>query len=77
MTFNEAELENISKATSEIFKRSPRRAVAQALKAITPSIEAARALPDDEREVACGEFTALCRFLISGYRPAQRKLHDG
>lgn len=50
MTFNEQELLKISKATSGIFKRSARRAVAQALRAITPKIEAAKALPEDERE---------------------------
>ena len=52
MTFNEQELVKIAKATSGIFKRSARRAVSRALKAITPKIEAAKALPDDEREAA-------------------------
>ena len=52
MTFNEQELLKIAQATSGMFKRTARRAVSQALKTMTPKIEAAKALSDDERETA-------------------------
>jgi len=52
MGFNEEELLKIKKATSGLFKKKDRKAVAQALLAMKPKIEAAKKLDGDERKEA-------------------------
>ncbi len=52
MSFNEEELLKIKKATSGLFKKAARAAVAQALLAIKPKIDAAKQLNNPEREKA-------------------------
>ncbi len=50
MGFNEEHLLKIEKATSGLFKKKARKAVAQALLAMSPRIEAAKKLHGDERK---------------------------
>jgi hypothetical protein len=52
MGFNEEELLKIKKATSGLFKKKARRAIAQSLLAMKPRIEAARKLDGAEDEEA-------------------------
>ena len=52
MTFNEAELLKIKKATSGWLKKSARRSISQAILAIKPRIDAAKNLDDIERQEA-------------------------
>jgi hypothetical protein len=52
MSFNIEELQKIKKATSGLFKKSARKAVAKALSEIEPKINAAKRLDSPERENA-------------------------